>query len=129
MENLDNPAMNLVIIGTENYDLYALLASELEAAGYATHWAADGLEALDATERLAPMALLLGESLPVLGATECCMRLRQIPEIQRDLPVFLVTDNEVNSAVRDKTGFTGVFPATHGSWELHDLLAALSMTK
>ncbi len=121
--------MDLVIIGTENYDLYALLSAELESAGYATYWAADGLEALDAAERLAPKALLLGESLPVLGATECCMRLRQVPEIHRDLPVYLVTDNEVNPVLRDKAGFTGVFPATHGSWELHDLLAALSMKK
>ncbi len=120
---------NLVIIGTENYGLYALLAAEVESAGYAAHWVADGLELLDAAERLSPKVLLLAENLPVLGAAECCMRMRQTPDIPRDLPVFFVTDNEVNPVLRDKAGFTGVFPATHASWELHDLLAALSVKK
>jgi CheY-like chemotaxis protein len=68
-----------VLIVDDNYDGADSLAMLLEEVGHETHKAHDGVEALEAVERVRPDAVLLDIGLPKLNGYEVCQRLRQRP--------------------------------------------------
>ena len=51
----------------------------LQVGGHETHKAHDGLEAIEAAERLRPDAVLLDIGLPGLNGYEVCRRIREQP--------------------------------------------------
>jgi CheY-like chemotaxis protein len=51
----------------------------LNLSGHTTHIAHNGVEAIDAAERILPDAVLLDIGLPILDGYEVCRRIRQQP--------------------------------------------------
>ncbi len=80
-------ARRRVLIVDDNQDGAESLAMLLEIAGHETRTANDGLEAIEATERFRPDAVLLDIGLPKLNGYEVCRRIRQQPWGQRVLMV------------------------------------------
>jgi PAS domain S-box-containing protein len=70
------PAGRSILIVDDNQDSGDSLALLLELDGHRTHTARDGLEALDAAERLRPDAILLDIGLPKLNGYEVARRIR-----------------------------------------------------
>jgi PAS domain S-box-containing protein len=68
-----------ILIVDDNADGAESLALLLKIAGYETHTAHDGYQAVEAAERLRPHAVLLDIGLPGLNGYEVCRRLRQRP--------------------------------------------------
>ena len=68
-----------VLIVDDSEDGAESLAMLLEFGGHETYKAHDGIEALEAAERLRPDAVLLDIGLPRLNGYEVCRRIRQTP--------------------------------------------------
>jgi CheY-like chemotaxis protein len=68
-----------ILIVDDNEDGAESLAMLLQFGGHETHMAHDGLEAIEATERLRPDAVLLDIGLPGLNGYEVCKRIRTEP--------------------------------------------------
>ncbi|NYE26500.1 response regulator [Pigmentiphaga litoralis] len=79
--------MATIVIVEDEPKLGALLGDYLKAAGYETHWVADGLEALPAIKRHAPDMVLLDLMLPGKDGLEICRELRVFSEV----PVIMLT--------------------------------------
>jgi PAS domain S-box-containing protein len=72
-------ARRRVLIVDDSEDGAESLAMLLALDGHETHMVHDGLDALDAAERLRPDTVLLDIGLPRLNGYEVCRRLRQTP--------------------------------------------------
>ena len=68
-----------ILIVDDHEDGAESLAMLLQFVGHETHKARDGVEAIDAAERLRPDAVLLDIGLPGLNGYEVCRRIRQEP--------------------------------------------------
>jgi two-component system response regulator MprA len=68
--------MQIVLVAEGDVRLAALLGRVLADAGYRVEHASDGLQAIEAFERVAPDLLLLDRALPVLDGLEVARRLR-----------------------------------------------------
>lgn len=66
-----------ILIVDDNEDGADSLAMLLELGGHQVHVARDGLEALEAAERLRPEVMLLDIGLPKLNGYEVCKRIRE----------------------------------------------------
>jgi DNA-binding response OmpR family regulator len=66
-----------VLIVDDDIDSAASLAMLLQLSNHETYTAHDGLEALEAAERLQPEVVLLDVGLPKLSGYEVCRRIRQ----------------------------------------------------
>ena len=72
-------ARRRVLIVDDNGDGAESLAMLLELGGHETHQAHDGVQAIEAAERLRPDAVLLDIGLPRLNGYEVCRRIREEP--------------------------------------------------
>lgn len=68
-----------VLCVDDNRDATTTLKLLLSALGYESHAAHDGLEAVEAAERLRPDVALVDLSLPTLDGHEVCRRIREQP--------------------------------------------------
>jgi CheY-like chemotaxis protein len=68
-----------ILIVDDNHDGAESLAMMLELDGHQTHTAHDGLQALEAVERLRPDVVLLDIGLPKINGFEVCRRIRSEP--------------------------------------------------
>ena len=68
-----------ILIVDDSEDGAESLAMLLQFGGHETHKAHDGLEAIEAAERLRPDAVLLDIGLPGLNGYEVCSRIRKEP--------------------------------------------------
>jgi PAS domain S-box-containing protein len=68
-----------ILIVDDNRDSAKSLAMLLKLTGNETHTARDGLEAVEAAERIRPDVVLLDIGLPKLNGYEACRRIRQQP--------------------------------------------------
>ena len=68
-----------ILIVDDSEDGAESLAMLLQFSGHETHKAYDGVEAIEAAERLRPDAVLLDIGLPKLNGYEVCSRIRQEP--------------------------------------------------
>ena len=73
------PVARRVLIVDDNADGAESLAMLLQIHGHETHHAYDGLEAVNAAERLRPDAALLDIGLPGVNGYEACRRIREQP--------------------------------------------------
>jgi CheY-like chemotaxis protein/nitrogen-specific signal transduction histidine kinase len=74
-----SPVARRVLVVDDSEDGAESLAMLLELAGHTVYKAHDGVEAIEATERLRPDAVLLDIGLPRLNGYEACRRIRQQP--------------------------------------------------
>jgi two-component system response regulator BaeR len=77
----------MILIAEDEPKLAALLADYLRAAGYETHWVADGNAVLPALREKNPELLLLDLMLPGRDGLDICRELRTFSK----LPVIMVT--------------------------------------
>jgi CheY-like chemotaxis protein len=117
-----NP-MDTAIIGTDDLGIIETLGAEIQALGYETVCAANGLEVIEAVGRKCPSVVFLDASILVVSAYACCRELRQDPTVPKSLPIFLLTDNETSPRILARFGFTGIFPKRHGFENLREFLA------
>jgi CheY-like chemotaxis protein len=96
-----------ILIVDDNEDGAESLAMLLALDGHETHTAHDGLEAIEATDRLRPDVVLLDIGLPNLNGYEVCRRLRQQPW-GKDLVLVAVTGwgQEEDRRRSSEAGFT-----------------------
>jgi two-component system, OmpR family, response regulator len=83
---MDRPTPTILVV-EDAADLATLIVRELEAAGYATEQAADGLTALEAHARTLPDAVVLDWMLPKLDGLEVLRQLRRTAAT----PVLMLT--------------------------------------
>lgn len=79
-----------VLIVEDEPALAELLSYNLKKAGFQTHVARDGDEAMLAVEERKPDIVLLDWMLPYVSGIEICRRIRRNPDT-RDLPIILLT--------------------------------------
>ncbi len=81
----------VILIAEDNPDLQSLLRHALESDGYTVHVAADGQEALDRYDALAPDLLVLDIMMPRLSGFEVLRELRGDAAHRQDVPVLVLT--------------------------------------
>jgi CheY-like chemotaxis protein len=85
-----------VLVVDDEQDVLALLAKELEGAGYRVRTAGGGAEALAQIEEERPAAVLLDLLMPPPDGFEVLYRIRENPHL-RDVPVVVVTAKELTA--------------------------------
>jgi len=115
--------MASILLATSDADLQSVIEAEITSLGYDVVWATDGLGAYDEALSLAPMLVLLDRHLEIFDGLEVCLRLREDPEVADHLPIFLLTDEDIDPRMLERAGVTSVFPKTHSASEIADLLA------
>ena len=81
----------VILVAEDDPDLQSLLRHALESEGYAVYVAADGQEALDQYDALAPDLLILDIMMPRLSGFEVLRELRGDAARRQDVPVFVLT--------------------------------------
>ena len=81
----------VILIAEDNEDLQSLLRHALESDGYTVYIAADGQEALDQYDALAPDLLVLDIMMPRLSGFEVLRELRGDAARRQDVPVLVLT--------------------------------------
>jgi signal transduction histidine kinase len=79
-----------ILVVDDNIDAATSLALLLKLAGNETHTAYDGLEAVEASERIRPDVVLLDIGLPKLNGYQACRRIREQPWC-KDLKIIAIT--------------------------------------
>jgi CheY-like chemotaxis protein len=95
------PPARRILVVDDNADAAESLAALLAIDGNETHTAHDGVEAVQAAERLRPDVVLLDIGLPKLSGLEACRRIREQPW-GKDMVLVALTglgqdDDRVNS--------------------------------
>jgi DNA-binding response OmpR family regulator len=114
--------MATVLIATGDSRVFEVLAAEAGGEGHRVLWAADGKEAYDMALSDAPDLVMLDSSLPVFDAFETCSLLRGDPTVPADLPVFVLSDEDLDRRRLEKVRLTGRFAKSHGASELREFL-------
>lgn len=79
-----------VLIVDDDPHIREVIAFALEKAGYRTHAAADGVQALAAVEKHQPALMVLDIGMPEMDGLEVCRRLRQTSQ----LPILFLSARE-----------------------------------
>jgi len=119
--------MARILLATQDTVLYETLDAELSGEGHETVWAPDGAEALALALEEALQAALLDRSLPVYPGLTLCAMLREDPDIDRGLPVYVLSDEALEPHAVERAGVTGVFPKTHEAGALRELVSAAAL--
>jgi CheY-like chemotaxis protein/two-component sensor histidine kinase len=97
-----------VLIVDDNADAADLLAESLQACGYSTHTASDGLTALKAVGQFVPDVALLDIGLPAMDGYELAQRLRASLPARRLLIYAITGYGQVQDRERSRAaGFAG----------------------
>ncbi len=88
-----------VLVVDDEEDIRDLLEYNLKNAGYAIETAADGIEAVERARVFKPDLILLDIMMPNMDGIEACRQLRNNPEIDQALIVFLTARSEEYSEV------------------------------
>lgn len=97
--------MQTILIIEDEKDLAELLAFNLEKEGYRTFIAPDGIEGLEAANRVLPDLVLLDLMLPGMLGTEVCKSLKKSDATSR-IPVIMLTakGEEIDKVVGFEVG-------------------------
>ncbi len=115
--------MDSAVVGTDDVDLFRTLGAEAEALGYEAVWTANGLDLIEEIGHRCPGVVFIDASIPVIGAYGCCSELRRDRTLPKELPIFLLTDDETSPMILVRFGFSGNFPKRHGFFDLREFLA------
>ena len=91
--------MQKVLLVDDEPDILELLRYNLEREGYAVQTALNGKEAIKAAKSGHPDLIVLDIMMPGMDGVEVCMQLRQIPEFQNTLIIFLTARGEDYSQI------------------------------
>lgn len=84
-----------ILIADDEPKIRMFIRANLEARGYETHLAQDGVEAIEMAERLLPDVIVLDVSMPRMDGIEACRRIRE----WADMPIIILS---VRGDERDK---------------------------
>jgi CheY-like chemotaxis protein len=115
--------MGKILLATADMAALDILSAEIGGLGHDVLHAVDGYEAVQAALSDQPDLVFLDIPLAVYNGFETAGMLRADPEIPAELPVFLLTDEDVDVRKREKAGIAGVFPKTHLETDLRELLS------
>jgi DNA-binding response OmpR family regulator len=115
--------METAVVGTDDLHIFETLGAETEAMGYEAVWTSNGVELIEEIGRQCPAVVFIDASIPVIGAYGCCSELRRDRTLPQNLPIFLLTDDEINPFILLRFGFSGTFPKRHGFYDLREFLA------
>jgi DNA-binding response OmpR family regulator len=114
-----------IILATPDTLIYDVFSAEIAAAGHQVYWASNGQEAYELALAHAADAVLLDAQLPVFNAFETCEMLRDDPDIPAQLPILLLTDEDIDPHKLERAHLTMAFPKTHLAQALNETLGAL----
>ena len=116
-----------ILIVDDNRDSADSLAMLLEITGNKTYMAYDGVEAVEAIEKVRPEVVLLDIGLPKLDGHEVCRRVREQPW-GRDIVVIALTGwgQEDDRRKSEEAGFNGHLVKPVDYDKLLDLLGSLT---
>ncbi len=114
--------MAVVLIATSDSGLAITLSAEIEALGHEPLWEADGHTAHEAALESQPKVVFLDTNLPVHTGLELAALLRAEPDLPRELPVFLLSDDAVDTHTLERAGITALFPKAHDAATLRGIL-------
>ncbi|HEX2466411.1 MAG TPA: ATP-binding protein, partial [Thermoanaerobaculia bacterium] len=115
-----------ILVVDDNPDSAVSLAELLRISGNETHVATDGLQAVEAAERLRPEAILLDIGLPGLNGYDACRRIRAQPWGKRMAMVALTGWGQEEDRNRSReAGFDGHLVKPVDYHALTELLASL----
>ena len=116
-------AMATVLFASNDAELHALFEAEISGEGHEVVWAVDGQEACELALDRSPDMAFLDMRLDVFSGPEACNMLREDPEVPDAMPIYLLTDDDLDPHTIEKVRATGLFPKTHGAFALRELLA------
>lgn len=91
-----------ILIVDDEKDIREILKFNISKAGYKVYTAANGEEALKIIQSKKPHLVLLDVMMPVMDGYQTCSAIRQMPENQQTIVVFLSARNDDYSQI---TGF------------------------
>lgn len=115
--------MATILIATMDSSEFAILSAEVEGEGHGVLWASDGKEAVDLVLTHSPAIAFVSSALPVYDGFEVAKILRGDPDVPRDLPLLLLSDEAVEPHRFEQSGFTEQFPETHAHHDVREVLA------
>mgnify|MGYP002624192240 CR=1 FL=1 len=117
--------MAKVLVATEDLLAQDQMVATIEAEGYDAVTANDGMEAQDVALKEQPDLILLEPKLAVFDGLETALALRDDPEIPDTVPIVMITDEPVDPHKVERFRITELFPKTHGSIHLRDMVIRL----
>jgi CheY-like chemotaxis protein len=96
-----------VLVVDDDRDLCDLIADVLEAEGYRTRKAANGLEALERIQESKPHLILLDLMMPVMSGWQVVEKLKSEPEWAR-IPLVIITADYEGERKREALGARAV---------------------
>lgn len=117
--------MAKILVATEDLLAQDQMVATIEAEGYETVTATDGMEAQEVALSEQPDLILLEPTLAVFDGFETALALREDPDIPKEVPIVLITDEAVEPHKVERFKITELFPKTHGSVHLRDMVVRL----
>lgn len=117
--------MAKVLVATEDLLAQEQMVATIESEGYETVTANDGFEAQEVAVKEQPDLILLEPKLAVFDGFETALALREDPEISNEVPIVMITDEAVDPHKVERFRITELFPKTHGSVHLRDMVVRL----
>jgi len=90
---------NKILIVDDDSDIREFLSYNLGREGYEVHCAANGIEAIQKAGQTNPDLILLDIMMPGADGIEVCQQLRELPEMNRVIIVFLTARSEDYSQI------------------------------
>lgn len=115
--------MATILIATMDSTDYTTLSAEIEGEGYDVLWACDGQEAIEMVLTQQPMVAFIDINLTVFNGFEVADLLRGDPEVPKELPLLLFSDEAIEPHRFDTSGFTEQFHKTHSHQSLREALS------
>lgn len=115
--------MARILIASEDVGLLAVLSAEVAAEGHEVLEAMDGRDAVELSTSQGVDLVFLDFALPIFNGIEVCKLLRADPDLPSNLPVILVTNEDIDVHTRDRTRITELLPKAHLMHDVRDLLA------
>lgn len=117
--------MAKVLVASEDLLAQSQMVATIESEGYEAVVAHNGLEAQELALSEHPDLILLEPGLSVFDGFETALALREDPEVPKDVPIVMVTDEAVDPHKVERFRITELFPKTHGSIHLRDMVIRL----
>jgi DNA-binding response OmpR family regulator len=89
---------NRIVVAEDDHSVRALIRARLSAAGYDTHTAHDGEDAVNRIRNLHPDGVVLDINMPVLDGFAVLARLNMEDRL-RDIPVLMLTARHASEDV------------------------------
>ena len=115
--------MATILIATMDSTDYITLSAEIEGEGHDVLWASDGQEAIELTLAHRPAVAFIDTNLTLFNGFEVAEILRGDPDVPRDMPLLLFTDEAIDPHRFDAVGFTEHFPKTHAYQAVREILS------